>query len=122
MAFAVFAALSLIRGAAWLEAPLPGGLPLGNGLVASGLCALAGAACLLSLPRSTLRAASLVSLVAAMLWLPVSVVLAGNPQLNFSGGRGLVWLVLSVTVLAGACSTLLWAMGAWARRRFRPMA
>ena len=119
VAFVVFVVLSLVRGASYLETPLSGGLPLGNGLVALGLCAFASAAVVLSVRGSTLRAASLVSLVGATLWLPISVALAGNPQLNFSGGRGSVWLVLSVAVFAAACFTLLWALGAAALAKIR---
>jgi len=112
VAFVALVVLSLLRGASYLETSLPGGLPLGNGLVALGLCALAGAAVVLSGQGSALRAASLVSLAGAALWLPVSVVLAGNSQLSFSGGRGSVWLALSVAIFAAACFTLLWALGA----------
>lgn len=119
VAFVALVVLSLVRGAPYLETPLPGDLPLGNGLVALGLCALAGAALVLSVRGSALRVASLVSLVGAVLWLPVSVALAGNPQLNFSGGRGSVWLALSVALFAGACSTLLWALGAAALAKIR---
>ena len=119
VAFVVWVVLSLIRGAPYLETPLPGGLPLGNVLVASALCALAGSALVLSVRGSALRAASLVSLIGAVLWLPASVALAGNPQLNFSGGRDAVWLALSVAVFAGACSTLLWALGVAALAKIR---
>ena len=80
---------------------------------------MAGVAVVLSVRGSALRAASLVSLVGATLWLPISVVLAGNPQLNFSGGRGSVWLALSVAVFAAACFTLLWALGAAALAKIR---
>lgn len=110
LTFVAFVVLSLGRGAPYLEAPLPGGLPFGNVLVGLGLCALAGAAVALSARGTTLRAASLISLVGAALWLPASVVLAGNLQLNFGGGRGPVWLAMTIAVIACACSTLLWAL------------
>lgn len=112
LAVVVFVVLSLLRGASYLETPLPGGLPLGNVLAALGLCAMAGAATALSLRGTGLRTAALASLVGAALWLPASVLLAGNPQLNFGGGRGATWLVFSVAVFAYACTTLLWALGA----------
>lgn len=117
--FAAFVVLSLVRGASYLDAPLIGGLPFGNLLVALGLCALAGASVALSAPGTTLRAASLTSLVGAVLWLPASVVLAGNLQLNFGGGRGPAWLAMSVAVIAYACSTLLWALLALALAKMR---
>ena len=119
VAFVACVVASLVGGAPYLETPLPGGLPFGNCLVALGLCALAVAAVVLSVRGSALRAASLVSLVGAALWLPVSIAPAGNPQLNFNGGRGSVWLALSVAVFVGACSTLLWALGAAALAKIR---
>lgn len=78
LAIAVAAVLSLVFGASYLEAALPGGLPLGNALAALGLCAMAGAAVTLSVRRTALRAVSLASLAAAVAWLPASVVLAGT--------------------------------------------
>ena len=119
LAIAVFSMLSLVCGAAYLETLLPGGLPIGNALAAFGLCAVAGMAVALSVRGTALRIMSLVSLLAAAAWLPVSVALAGNLALNFGGGRGLIWLVLSLVVGVGAFCTLIWAMiaRALARRR-----
>lgn len=110
LTFVAFVVLSLVCGADYLEASPIGDLPIGNVLVGLGLSALAGAAVALSTRGTTLRAASLVSLVGAALWLPASVVLAGNLQLNFDDGRGPVWLALSLAVVASACFTLLWAL------------
>lgn len=109
---AAFCVASLVRGGALLEAILPGGLPLGNALTALGLCAAAGAAYTLSAHRTMLRSASLSALVAAALWLPVSIALAGNLSLNFGGGRGLTWMIFSLAVVAGALGTLFWALSA----------
>ena len=117
LAFVVMVFVTLARGARYLETLLPGGLPLGNALVALGLCAMAGAAVVLSVRGSALRAASIVALVGAALWLPMSIALAGNLELNFGDGRGAVWLAFSVAVLAAACVTLLWALGAAALAR-----
>jgi len=122
LATAAFAAGSLALGARYLELELPGGLPLGNALTALGLCAMAGAAICLSARGTALRAAARVVFVAAVAWLPVSVALAGNLALNFSGGRGLTWLVLSLGVIAAAGALLAWALvgvllsGRWRRR------
>ena len=110
LAIAAFAAISLVRGASYLDAMLPGGLPLGNALTALGLCAAAGVAVGLSAPGTVLRLASLVSLLGAVAWLPVSVVLAGNLQLNFSGERGLAWMVFSLVVMLDVLGTLAWAL------------
>ena len=85
---AAFALLSLVSGASYLETELPGGLPIGNALTAIGLSAAAGAAAALSTRRTVLRRLSMGSLIAAVIWLPVSIALAGNLALNFQGGRG----------------------------------
>jgi hypothetical protein len=119
MAFAAFTALSLVLGAPYLETRLPGGLPLGNALAGLGLCAMAGAAVVLSARGTALRIASLASLVGAALWLPASVALAGNLELNFGGGRGSVWLALSLAVVANVGCTLFWALVASVLARIR---
>ena len=121
LAIASFAMLSLVSGAPYLETRLPGGLPTGNALAALGLSAAAGAAVALSARGTALRTMSLASLFAAAAWLPLSVALAGNLALNFGGGRGRIWLVLSLVVAAGAFGVLLWAVvaGALANRRPR---
>lgn len=110
MAIATFAIVSLAFGATYLEAMLPGGLPLGNAVTAIGLCAAAGAAVALSTRGTALRRVSLASLIAAAAWLPVSITLAGNLALNFGGGRGLVWVVLSLGICAGVLGALAWAL------------
>lgn len=109
--------LSLVFGAPYLEALLPGGLPFGNALTALGLCAAAGAAVGLSARGTALRAVSLAFLLATVAWLPVSILLAGNLALNFGGGRGTVWLVLTVAIAIGVLCLLLWATVAavWVR-------
>ena len=110
LAVFVFAVLSLAFGAPYLEALLPGGLPFGNALTALALCSAAGAAVGLSARGTALRIASLAALVAAAVWLPVSVALAGNLALNFGSGRGPVWLAFSVAVAAGVLGVLVWAL------------
>lgn len=119
LVLAVAAILSLALGAPYLEARLPGGLPLGNVLAGLGPCAMAGAAVVLGKRGSVLRVASLASLAGAALWLPVSVILAGNPELNFDNGRGPVWLAFTAVVVIGAAGTLLWALAASALAKVR---
>ena len=116
---AAFAALSLVLGAPYLVKRLAGGLPLGNVLAALVPCAMAGAAVVLSARSTPSRTASLVSLAGAVLWLPVSIAIAGNLELNFGGGRGSVWVALTVLVIVGAAGTLLWALAASALARIR---
>ena len=119
LALAAVAAFALASGASLLEATLPGGLPFGNALAALALLAIAGAATVLSRPRSACRCFAGLSLAGAALWLPASVVLAGNLQLNLGGTRGTVWLVFSLVVCAGAWTGLLWATAARVLERVR---
>jgi hypothetical protein len=107
---ASFAVVSLVSGASYLEALLPGGLPLGNALTALGLCAVAGSALGLSARGTALRAVSLASLIAAAAWLPASIALAGNLALNFSSGHGVAWVAFSLVVVAAVLGALLWAL------------
>lgn len=116
---AAVALLSLAFGASYLETMLPGGLPLGNAITAIGLCAAAGSAIGLSARRTILRLVSVVSLIGAVAWLPVSVALAGNLTLNFHGGHGVAWLSLSVGIVATVFCTLTWALAATLLAKYR---
>jgi hypothetical protein len=52
-------------------------------------------------------------LLASLAWLPISIVLAGNAALNFSGGvRGTLWAWLSAGLCVAVVATLLLAVGA----------
>jgi hypothetical protein len=115
-ALVVFALANAWEGLLW---SLPGGLPLGNALVALALCALPAAALLLSPPGTIGRRLSLVSLVVSMAWLPVSVLMAGNPNLNFSGGSGFAWTVFTAVTALMAILSLAWAVAQLAWRRLR---
>ena len=110
LAVAALAVLSLASGTNHLEAALPGGLPLGNFLSALAPSAIAAAAVLLSFPRTALWVVSWTSLVAAIAWLPGSIFLAGNLELNFSGWRGSVWLVYTIAVAVLALGSFVWAL------------
>ena len=100
----------LLSGSGYSELVLPGGLPFGNALAATALWSLAGAAFSLSPPNSTCRRVSRITLVVAGLWLPLSVALAGNLALNFSGPRGTVWLAISLATIIAALVSLVWAI------------
>jgi hypothetical protein len=119
LATAGFAIASLASGASYLEAPLLGGLPFGNALAALGLCATAGIAVELSSRGTTLRAVPLAALAAATAWLPASIALAGNLTLNFTDGRGAVWLAFSLAVVAGVTTAVVWALVAALLARLR---
>jgi hypothetical protein len=110
LAIALVSVASLVTGASYLGIVLPGGLPLGNAIAASGLVSTAAAAVLLSASDSRLRAAALCALCAAIAWLPLSIVLAGNPALNFAGWRGTVWMGSSLLVLLAVLLVLAWAI------------
>ena len=104
-ACAAFALGCLMSGTPWLEAELPGGLPLGNALAALGLCALACAALAVA-SQGWSRNVALVALTAAVAWLPVSIAIAGNLALVFSGTRGDAWIAMSAGVAAFALLAL----------------
>ena len=101
---------SLVSGAGYLEVVLPGGLPAGNAIAAFGLVSPAAVAVLLSTPGSALRAAALGTFCAAVAWLPVSIALAGNMDLNFTGWRGSVWLGSSLVIHLAVLGTLAWSL------------
>ena len=107
VAVSVFSVVSLVAGAGYLETSLPGGLPIGNLITASGLCSATGLSILLTPTGSLLRVVSLGSLFLAASWLPVSIILAGNLSLNFSGWRGSVWVFFSMLVVADAFFVLI---------------
>ncbi|MDR0182381.1 hypothetical protein [Lysobacter arvi] len=97
LALAAFAIGSLVAGASYLGVPLRGGLPLGNALAASGLCAIAACGATIA-HRGPVRCVAVVALVAALAWLPVSIAMAGNLALVFSGARGDAWIAWSAGV------------------------
>lgn len=119
IAVAAFAAGSLFSGAPYLEHPLPGGLPLGNALTAAGLVALTVPAVLSSRARSAPRWASMVPLLLALAWLPVSVALAGNLALVFANGRGDTWIGLTACTAVAALGSLLLALLVSIARRLK---
>jgi hypothetical protein len=101
---------SLVSGASFLGTALAGGLPLGNAIAALGLVSPAAIAVLLSPSESTVRVVALVVFCVAVAWLPVSIALAGNLALNFTGWRGSVWIGLSLVVNLAVLWTLVWAV------------
>ncbi|MBW8311437.1 MAG: hypothetical protein K0M64_05320 [Rhizobium sp.] len=110
---------TLASGSGLAEHLLPGGLPLGNLLMATALSALSGAAWALSPCGSARRRFAGLSLAASLLWLPASALLAGNLALNFSGTRGAAWLAGSVAVMVAVLIALAWAMAGFAFDRLR---
>ncbi len=103
----------LFSGAEYLQQALPGGLPFGNALTAIGLISAAAAAVGLGQAGTVLRRISWSALVAAVAWLPVSIGLAGNLALNFSGTRGSLWIGLSLATVVVVLFSLGWALVRW---------
>lgn len=104
---AVFSAGSLVAGADYVAVMLPVGLPFGNVLAAGIFCGLAGAASLMAPRGSMARRLALAALAAAVAWLPLSIALAGNASLNFSGDLGTVWLWFSAGLFVFVLGALL---------------
>jgi len=110
LAIAAVALAALLSGADWLAATLPGALPVGNVVAAIALCAPAGAAFALGRRGSLQRRVARVVLAASLAWLPLSLLLAGNPQLNFGGTRGTAWLLLTLSLAACVAVAMAWAL------------
>ncbi len=106
----MLALAALVFAADTLEWQLPGGLPLGNALAAFVLSSVAAAAVALSSSGTVPRRVSVFALVLALAWLPVSIVLAGNLALNFSGARGDAWWMVSLAVAVSVVVSLLSAL------------
>jgi hypothetical protein len=101
---------SLAAGTGFIDWTLPGGLPVGNLLAAVGLCALAGAALALCPPDSLRRRVAWIVLLATALWLPFSIVLAGNLALDFSGARGNLWWMATSALALATMLCLAWSV------------
>jgi hypothetical protein len=100
----------LISGSSYSERILPGGLPMGNALAAIGLCSLVGSAFNLSPAGSVRRQICQAVLIVTILWLPISIALAGNLELNFSGSRGTAWLIISWATAIAALGSFVFAV------------
>ncbi len=107
---AILALAVLLFGADRLETRLPGGLPLGNALAAASLILFACAAVLVSALSPALRGFSIGALALAVLWLPVSILLAGNLDLNFDGAAGGTWLAFTAVVTVASLGAFLLAL------------
>ena len=106
----LFTIVSLVKGAAYLVWLLPGGLPFGNVLTATGLTSAAVVALVLSKPESVLRWIAIVSIVLSVLWLPMSVGLAGNLSLNFDGTNGSAWRYYTLVTFVFVLMSMLLAI------------
>lgn len=109
-AIAVVALAAVLSGAGYLEWPLPGGLPAGNVLTSVGLASASGAGFSAARTGTTFRRVSGASLFLSLVWLPASILLAGNLALNFDGGGGRVWIWLTLVTLVLALASMLTAV------------
>jgi hypothetical protein len=106
----LFTFVSLVKGAAYLVWLLPGGLPFGNALTATGLTSAAVVALVLGKPESVLRWIAIVSIVLSVLWLPMSVGLAGNLSLNSDGTNGSAWRYYTLVTFVFVLMSMLLAI------------
>jgi hypothetical protein len=118
LALAAICMVLLLSGTSYAERVLPGGLPLGNALASVGLSSFAGTAFYVSPVQSVRRRISGTVLVGAVLWLPISIALAGNLALNFSGSRGTVWMIFSYATLIAVLGSLTFAIAGELRNLF----
>lgn len=115
---------SLVSGAEWLSVTIsqPFPLPLGQ-LVAAALYVSLTALTVLASRGGTLpRVAGWLLLSTAVLWLPLSIWLAGNLNLNFttSSWRSEVWIWYTFAVLPGGSVLLLvWELVRRVLHRFK---
>ncbi len=112
----LLALAALLTGGAWLGKPtVLFGVPAGN-LVAWVMHAALPLMAWSSLRHGALRRLAAMLVLLGAVWLPVSILLAGNVALNFRhDGRSLTWIVYS-----GACLLLpVLLMAARALRRIR---
>lgn len=119
VALALSAACLLAGGWGGLEARLPGGLPVGNAVSAAALIFAAAAAFGVAAPGSWVRRFAAFALVVALSWLPVSIALAGNLELNFGEATGPAWLAFTAIAVIAAYGSLLTAAIAWRVSRAR---
>ncbi len=107
--YSLFGTVMLIRGELLLLWPLPGGMPLGNLIAAATFMAVPALSSLLTNNRLVIRL-STITCILATLWLPISIWLAGNIHLNFSGDMGHHWQ--TATMVFGSWELML-IIAAW---------
>lgn len=93
-----------------IYAELPFGFPAGNLVAATMMVAMAAMPMLLARPGSKLRCVAKWLLVATVLWLPVSMALAGGMQLSYSGWQGWAWMIYTLLLLLAIPVVLVWSV------------
>jgi len=93
-----------------LDAELPFAFPAGNLAAAVMMVAMAAMPMLLAQPGSKLRFVAKWLLVATVLWLPVSMALAGGMQLSYSGWQSWAWMIYTLLLLLAIPVVLVWVV------------
>lgn len=112
-ACSLLAAASLASGAAWLSITISQAFPLPLGQIVAAVLyvSLTSLTVLATRAGTLLRRIAWVLFAAGVLWLPVSIWLTGNLNLDFTGSswRGKAWILYTVAVLPGGSVLLLLA-------------
>lgn len=107
----VLATGCLASGGAWLSAPLLQAVPIPAGNLVAAVLYISPSALsvFVTRPGTLARAVAWLLLAAAVLWLPLSIWLAGNLNLNFtaSSWRADLWMFYTYKALPGGCLLLL---------------
>ena len=74
---------SFISGAKYLEYMIFDLVPIGNLLVPAGLISISSLAFQIEQESKLIQRASIVSIIAALGWFPLGIILSGNTELNF---------------------------------------
>lgn len=111
IALALLGVVLLVAGWGGLEARLSGGLPIGNALSALSMILAAGAGLVLSDRGTWVRRYAVAAVLLATAWLPLSIALAGNADLNFNDGTATAWFALTAITLVLSFSALPLAIG-----------
>ena len=74
---------SFISGAKYLEYMIFDIIPIGNLLVPAALISISSLAIQIKQESKLIRIASIVSIIAALGWFPIGIILSGNTELNF---------------------------------------
>lgn len=79
----LFTVGSFLSGSKYLEYLIFDLIPIGNLLVPAGLISISSLAFQIEQESKLIRIASIVSIIAALGWFPIGIILSGNTELNF---------------------------------------
>lgn len=96
-----------------LDVQLPFDFPAGNIIAAAMMIALAAIPPMVAAPGSRLHRIGKGVLIAAVVWLPISLALAGGIKLSYTGWAGWVWMAYTFALLLAIPAMIAWAVWAW---------